>query len=272
MTGRWAWWSGRASGRSGLLSWEGRKDKRPGLRSARPAPCPRSGRHTDLQASLPLPPAWAQVPLPSPADGCEPGSPRPRGSACRTLRGQLHCSPDASAFVLTESPLRRLERHSARLPLAAVWVDLVSLSCRGSLGTSWWKDPVHSPPVPLAAPHAGTADSRVCVSSRADGDPGVPGSALRPSCPSTAACASPRQFAFPCGWCRRPLLSQGSPGDSWSSPLPRDLCDQPVCLPGNTCWCLMSEFGEASISVEWGRPVHGQAVSIRGFHGLGMWV
>lgn len=165
MTGPWAWWSGRASGRSGLLSWEGRKDKRPGLRPARPAPWPRSSWHTDPRASLPLPPASAQAPLPSPANGCEPGSPRPRGSACRTLRGRLHCSPDASAFVLTEFPLRRLERHSGRLPLAAVWADLVSLSCWGSLGTPWWKDPVHCPPGPLAAPRAGTVYSRVCLSS-----------------------------------------------------------------------------------------------------------
>lgn len=38
---------------------------------------------------------------------------------------------------------------------------------------------------------------------------------------------------------------------------------QSACLPPRKhCWRLMSEFGEASISLAWGRSVHGQGVSV----------
>lgn len=58
MTGPWAWWSGRASGRSGL-SWEGRKDERTWALGAGVAVCSACW-HTDLQAPPLLPPALAQ--------------------------------------------------------------------------------------------------------------------------------------------------------------------------------------------------------------------
>ena len=155
--------------------------------------------------------------------------------------------------------------------MAAVWVDLVSLSCWGSLGMSWWKDPVHSPPGPLATPHAGTAYSSVS--------------------PFPALTGTRASWALLCGLSVRPQL----PVHLHDSPLSRAvgvgapalsgltwrflLASSPqgplrsACLPPRKHLLVFdSEFGEASISLAWGRSVRGQGVSIRGFHGLGIWV
>lgn len=69
MTGPWAWWSGRASGRSGL-SWEGRKDERTWAPGAGGVVC----------SACTVAPVWlahrsAGIPAPAPSLG--PGCPCP---------------------------------------------------------------------------------------------------------------------------------------------------------------------------------------------------
>lgn len=143
----------------------------------------------------------------------------------------------------------------------------MALSCRGSLGTSWWRDAVRSHPVPLASTPAPLTPE--CVfSPNAAGDPDGQGSALRPPVRSTTTRFTVQLMSGPLFSLRGPLAILAC----LASPVTFRSASRP---PRKCRWYLMSEFGEASICLSGVGsfcPRAGRVCLSEGFHGLGMWV